>query len=888
MDKMDRRRPNQSSPWRVILLLLVVPAVVVLSIYLVVPEQGLDQEGAIGILLLLAVAIPTLWQLAAQQLHLARDRGDVRLALEQSGDAVIITDAKGCVEFLSPLAEKLTGWTSPEARGRAIREILNLRNARTHAPLPDPIGLALAQRWSSGASEPVLLVRRDGRELPIEESAAPILDRKDQLSGAVMVFRDMTEQHVREERALFTGGPAVMFRWRAAERWPVEYVSPNITSQFGYQPSDFTSGRLQYLDVIHPADLARVVAEDMQFSVGGVPNFEQYYRIRAADGSYRWVYDFTRVIRNDQGVITHYHGYLLDITKQRQSENDLRLAACVFDHNFEGIMITDAQGHIVRVNPAFTKITGYQPDEVFGQSPTILGSGRHDRQFFQAMWKSIHDRGHWRGEIWNRRRNGEIYPQWLVISVVKDPHEGVTNYVGVFTDISDYKKAEETIRHLAYHDALTNLPNRPLLVDRLEVALAHGRRDGHSLAVLFVDLDRFKAVNDTLGHAAGDMLLKLSADRLNACVREGDTVGRMGGDEFVVVLNNIGAGENAPSAAALVASKIRDAFSTPFLLEGVQTRVTSSMGIALYPHHGETAENLLRMADMAMYHAKSQGRDNYQLYRTGMTASDRRQPLLEQDLREALVRNEFRLVYQPQVDLASGVVVGVEALLRWQHPVRGVLVAAEFIPQVEEAGMIQPIGEWVIREALKVRRHWMNEGIASPDLRLALNVSARELRQGEFATAVGEALAELHLDPGILEIELTESSLLHHTEDTQRTLDMLKAAGTSVIIDDFGTGYSVFASLKRFPISAIKIAPAFVRNLPDDGSDAAIVTAIISVAESLGMRTIAEGVETEAQIAFLKSAGCNAYQGNLYSPPLPAEDMETLLRSPSVTQATQH
>jgi diguanylate cyclase (GGDEF)-like protein/PAS domain S-box-containing protein len=878
---MDFRRPRKASLWRAILLLAGVPAAVLLCFYQFMPDDGLNQSSAVALALFLAVAILMWWHFASQQIQLLRGNNVVKMALEQTGDAIIITDAKGCVEFLSPLAEKLTGWTSPEAHGRAVRDILSLRNAHTHAPLPDPIERALAQRLNPETNEPALLVRRDGRELPIEESAAPILDREDHLSGAVMVFRDMTEQHVREERALFTGGPAVMFRWRAAERWPVEYVSPNITSEFGYQPSDFTSGRLQYLDVIHPGDLARVVAEDMQFSVSGVPNFEQYYRIRTADGDYRWVYDFTRVIRNEQGVITHYHGYLLDVTEQRQSENDLRLAACVFDHNFEGIMITDAQGRIVRVNPAFTRITGYRADEVIGKSPSLLSSGRHDRQFFQMMWKSIHDRGHWRGEIWNRRSNGEIYPQWLVISVVRDPQEGVTNYVGVFTDISDYKQAAETIRRLAYHDALTNLPNRPLLIDRLKVALASARREAHSLAVLFIDLDHFKDVNDRLGHAAGDNLLRLGAERLNANVREGDTVGRMGGDEFVVVLNNVGGRDEALSSAARVAAKIHDAFSSPFTLDGVDTTVTSSIGIALFPQHGDNAEDLLRMADIAMYQAKSQGRDNFQFYRPGTDTTDRRHPLLERDLREALDRREFSLVFQPQAAFGSGAIVGVEALLRWRHPERGPLLAAEFIPQAEDTGVIQALGEWVMREALTTRRRWLDRGIGAVDLKLAINASSRQLRQSGFATTLGKVLTEVDLDPRLVEIELTESSLLHHTENTLRTLDVLRAAGTGIVIDDFGTGYSIIASLKRFPISAIKIAPAFVRNLPSDASDAAIVTAIIRAAQTLGLRTIAEGVETEAQYEFLKDAGCWAYQGNFYSQPLPAAELETLLKVPA-------
>lgn len=560
-----------------------------------------------------------------------------------------------------------------------------------------------------------------------------------------------------------------------------------------------------------------------------------------------------------------------DITEHRRAEAQLRLTAKVFESSTQGIFITDARMNIISVNRAFEEITGYSPEEVIGKTPRILSSGRYDKGFCSDMWRSITEHGHWQGEVWNRRKNGEIYPEWLTASAVKDEHGNVTHYISAFSDISQHKAAHERIEYLAHYDALTGFHNRTCLQELLAATIPHARGTQTKVAVLFLDLDRFKDINDSLGHAAGDALLVAFAERLRGCIRGEDAVIRLGGDEFVAILAEVKRNEHA----ALVAEKIIEAAAKPYLVAGQEIVETLSIGISLYPDDGGDAGTLVRNADVAMHAAKEAGRNTYQFFSPEMNQKTSMALSLESGLRKALEHGEFVLHYQPQVDILSGGIVGVEALIRWQHPEQGPISPAQFIPFAEERGLIIPIGEWVMREALRQNREWQCAGL--PAIPVAVNVSPLQFHQKAFVEKTVRLVEEAGLASRYLELEITEGVIMHSVQTTRAVLGELKAAGFQLAIDDFGTGYSSLNYLKRFPIDKLKIDQSFVQGLPADSDDAAIVSAILAMAQALRLKTIAEGVETAEQVEFLCSKGCTQAQGYYYNKPLPAEKIAGLL-----------
>ena len=572
-----------------------------------------------------------------------------------------------------------------------------------------------------------------------------------------------------------------------------------------------------------------------------------------------------------------------DISARRAAETQLRLYAEVFEHAAESIMITDAGCSIVAVNPAFTTVTGYAPDEVLGRNPRMLASGRQDAAFYRAFWQSLDAHGLWQGEIWNRRKSGEVFPEWLSVSVVRDADAGPQHYIAVFTDLSEHKAHERRIQFLAQYDPLTRLPNRVLLFERLEHALAAARRGARRCALLFLDLDRFKNVNDSLGHGIGDRLLEAVAQRLRAALRDCDTVARLGGDEFVVLLEDLPAGDGEREAA-LVAGKLLAALAQPFQIDTHELRITSSVGISLYPGHGADAETLIRSADTAMYHAKQSGRDNFQFFTEDMNARVLERLTLENGLRRALAQQGFALVWQPQLAIGDGRLIGFEALLRWPQPEgRAQVPPAQFIPVAEDCGLIGAIGDWVLDAACRQLCAWRAAGL--PGVRIAVNLSALQLRDARLADKVAAALAVCGLDGAALELEVTESALMSDPPQTAGTLARLRALGVQLAIDDFGTGYSSLAYLKQFPIDRLKIDRSFVRDLASDPNDAAIARTIITLAHSLGLRVIAEGVETPAQLGFLRGHGCDEAQGYLYAPPLSPEQAAEVLAAGRIRPA---
>ncbi|HYD62690.1 MAG TPA: EAL domain-containing protein [Noviherbaspirillum sp.] len=561
-----------------------------------------------------------------------------------------------------------------------------------------------------------------------------------------------------------------------------------------------------------------------------------------------------------------------DITRRKSAETSMRLANQAFENSLEGIAITDANGDILTVNSAFTVITGYSREEVIGRNPRLLSSGRQTREFYDEMWHSIDETGKWQGEIWNIRKNGDIYPQWLNISRVVDDLGNVSNYVGVFSDISERKSAEERILHQVYYDQLTDLPNRVLFTDRLNQVLGMARRhEGHHFAVMFLDLDRFKLVNDSMGHDAGDQLLQQAAHRLRGCVRESDTVARMGGDEFTIVLSEIASGKDAGS----VAQKIRDAFRPPFHLNGEEVFVSVSIGISVYPEDGNNIEILLKNADMAMYRAKSAGGSWFELYDEGLGTVASQRLAMETALHKALERDEMELHYQPQFDCDTGKLVGFEALLRWRHPERGLLAPDAFLGIAEETGLIVPIGDWVLHTACAQAQKWRHE---FPGHRLmAVNLSGRQFQCADLASQVSAALQHSGLPHFCLELEITETVVMQNLDASIAIMHQLAELGVQFSIDDFGTGHSSLAYLKKLPIHALKIDRTFVRDLATDQDDAAIVGAIVAMANKLGLKVVAEGIEEKSQYSLLKQYKGIVGQGYLLGRPVAADKATRLL-----------
>lgn len=555
--------------------------------------------------------------------------------------------------------------------------------------------------------------------------------------------------------------------------------------------------------------------------------------------------------------------------KQRQTEARMRLLAAALESCQDGVLVTNAQGRIVSVNRAFTHITGYQESEVLGQKPSLLRSSKHDRNFYANLWDQLTNAGSWQGEIWNRRKNGEIYAQWMSISTVRSEDDNADHYVSVFTDISHLKDTEEQLKHLAHFDLLTGLPNRSLLNARLEHALALARRQNQYLAVLFIDLDNFKHVNDALGHAAGDELLSVVTKRLARRLRQQDTLGRLGGDEFLLILESI----NTPQDAALVATDLLAVLDEPFTLaSGHMLYVRISIGISIHPDDGNSAADLIREADAAMYQAKRAGRSTYRYYTEALTAAASYRLELEARLRRAFDQDEFSLHFQPLVRIADKAVIGAEVLVRLQPPGMEPVSPATFIPLLEETGLIVRLGEWVLRKTCEQGHRWLDAGYDFGSL--AVNVSPLEIRRGDFVERLRSTLASTGFPATMLEIELTESGMMEQGEFSESFISGVRETGARLSIDDFGTGYSSLSYLRHLPVDKLKIDRSFISEIPGNAADVKLAATIIAMTRNLGIKVLAEGVETEAQLEFLREQGCDACQGYLFSRPLPAEEYE--------------
>lgn len=626
-----------------------------------------------------------------------------------------------------------------------------------------------------------------------------------------------------------------------------------------------------FVEHVHPEDRQRV-QDAVHHALTSTEPYKIDHRIINKQGMLLEVREEGEVECDANGVPIRMFGTIQDVTLYRHSEKQLALAARVFDSSIEGITITDADGVIQSVNKAFTHITGYSQEEVIGKKPSILKSDRHDQPFYQAMWSTLRETGRWEGEIWNRRKNGEVYPEHLTITAIMDEYGQLSHHVAVFHDLSEIRSYEDQIHYQAYHDVLTSLPNRLLLLDRLNVAIAHAQHSTHRVAVLCLDLDNFKHINDSLGHMAGDVLLQQVAERLKACVAADSTVARLGGDDFAILVEQ---GDDLKDVV-LMTEKILGQFIAPFNLTSYETFVTASVGITSFPDDGDDAETLLKNGELAMYRAKNEGKNRYQFYTKTMNARVVHRLSLENSLRRALERNEFRVYYQPKVSATSGEIVGMEALVRWQKKDGQLISPLDFIPLAEETGLIVPIGAYVLRQACLDTRGWLGQ---KKDLSVSVNLSARQFTQEGLVAEIVAILGETGIPAANLELEITESVVMGNEQAVIQQLHELKGIGVRLALDDFGTGYSSLQYLRKMPLDTLKIDRSFVKDLPDNAESAAIAMAIISLARALNLELVAEGVENQEQLRFLRQQDWPEMQiqGFLFSPPVPAPAFSELL-----------
>ena len=694
----------------------------------------------------------------------------------------------------------------------------------------------------------------------------------DSLSGLISI-RQLRESE--EQLRAFLENSAVI-GWLQDEEGRYVFVSDNFLKRFALT-RDAVIGKTENEIWPHALGKEALHPTTTQFDIRGNPGtqLESVKAMTNPDESISWWLSNEFAFRTSIGKRL-CGGLAVDITARQQAEQQLYVAAAAFEAQ-EGILITDANNVILRVNRSFTKITGYSAEEVIGKNPRIFKSARHDADFYAAMWKSINRTGSWDGEMWNRRKNGEICPERIIITAVKDPNGRLINYVSTITDFTMSKEAADEIKSLAFYDPLTRLPNRRLLLDRLGHALASSVASGQTGALLLIDLDNFKTVNDTLGHDIGDFLLQQLAQRLTSSIREGDTVARLGGDEFVVVLAGLSPQTmEAMTQTESIGKKIIAILNQPYQLAKHDYHSTVSIGATLFDHNQQAIDELLKQADTALYQAKKAGRSTLNFFDPQMQANITARALLESQLRKALEMQQFQLHYQIQVD-HSNRPVGAEALIRWMSPEHGLVSPAQFIALAEESGLILSIGEWVLDAACAQIKAWQQQTYTR-NLILAVNISAKQFHQVDFVAQVRAALQSHDINPAQLKLELTESVMLDNIDDTIAAMNALINIGVQLSLDDFGTGYSSLQYLKLLPLGQLKIDQSFIRDIDTDSSDKAIVRTIIAMAQSLNLSVLAEGVETEEQRQFLMESGCNNYQGSLFGWPSTIEDFEAVLQ----------
>lgn len=829
--------------------------------------------------LAVTIAVATIWVIAGfllQGQQLTRARADRRIqkrflvTFDQAAVAMAHGDLDGNMLRVNQRACELFGY-SHEAM---------LANNFLRMCCPDDLGALREQleRMRSGALREYFAERRyhrkDGTIFDAAVSVSLARGEDGDPDYLMIVIEDISsrkavqaalQQSEERFRLALEGAKEGVWDWRP--QTDESYFSPGWKAMLGYADDEIENHASAWRRVIDPEGREIFRKQFAEIRAGQRKTFEFETRMRHREGHWLDILSRGLPVFDGKGRMERVVGTDVDITLRKSHETETRLAAAVFASTHEGVVVTDRNRNIVMVNPAFEEITGYSDDNMLGKNMRMLQSGRHDRQFYDAMWSAVREHGVWRGEIWNRRKNGEIYPQWLTISVVQDGAGDIVNYVGLCSDISRLKQTEERLKFLAHHDPLTSLPNRTLLSARIELAIMGARRARTKCAVLFLDLDRFKTINDSLGHTAGDDLLIKAAERWQKTLRPKDTLARVGGDEFVVLLTDI----SDPSDAAAIAQRLIEQTANPFLLShGREAFVGLSVGVSLFPNNGNEADLLIQHADSALYLAKKSGGAALRFYSDAMTREANVRLELEAGIRRALDCKEFVLQFQPLVSLKDRKMVGVEALVRWLSP-SGLIPPDQFIARAERTGLIVPLGEWVLREACTRMKSWLDQGA---DIRsIAVNLSPVQLRRADIAERVKAILDETSLPADCLELEITESALAEQGGEVEARLRALKALGLRIAIDDFGAGHSSLFYLKSFPIDKLKLDRDFVKDIPSDPVSMEIAVAVIRLANSLKVTALAEGVETAAQADFLTASGCALAQGYLFDKPLWENDL---------------
>lgn len=802
--------------------------------------------------------------------HLFEDIGQreerFRTIVTQVPGAVFRFRPDGPIEFISKTIEKISGYPAslfmadgigtwcniicPEDRDLQKRHVFEgIRDGVPYEIEYRIIDASGTERWVSENGQPEQ--NGDGGPQWVDGIIVDISERK---RSEMRISGLLAEQSVILDNVMF----GIMF----VRQRRIISANSRCEQLFGYAPGSM-NGELTAL-IFPSGEEFRLAGEREYAQIGDGSYFNEERQYRKSDGSLFWCLVSGCALDSahpNDGSIWVY----ADITERKLDEEKLRLAARVFDNIADGVIVSNASGLIVAVNPAFTTITGFSESEALGQRPAWLRPKPVDGAY-DAVWSGLAEKGFWRGEIWNRRKNSESYLEWLTISAVRDNKGICTHHVGVFSDITLLKQSQQKLDHLAHHDPLTELPNRLLFHDRLAHAISRSSREGRQLALLFIDLDRFKNVNDTLGHHIGDELLKQVSQALASKVREGDTLARLGGDEFILLLEGV----EGQYGASVVAEKLMEVFEQPFVIAEHELFVTCSVGVSLFPADGEDLNMLIRNADVAMYQSKARGRNTYCFYAPEMTGESAERLRLESQLRRSIEKNEIFLNYQPQVDIETGLLIGVEALVRWKHPELGLVPPIKFIPLAEDCGFINQLGKWVLFEACRQMQRWQDEGFFVP--KIAVNLSVKQFERGGVVDIVSKILLETGLEPARLQLEVTES-LIMNTDDALRFINDLHLIGIALAIDDFGTGYSSLAYLKQLPVQTLKIDQSFIKDIADDPDEEAIAIIIIQLGKSLNLSVVAEGVETKEQDAFLRRQGCRLAQGYFYDRPLSAQDL---------------
>ncbi len=806
------------------------------------------------------------------EVNLRKSESQLRFITDNAPILIAQCDHEKRYKFVNQQYAQLFGLKPTDIIGKHPREILG-EEAYAHAAPYMEVALS-----GNETGYDLTLPTTSHGPVVVAVHYHPECDTEGQVIGFVAAITNITERKRAEEILRFHSKilnnlAEGIFLIRVTDE-TIVFVNPKFACMFGYDPSELLGKHVSIVNATSdksPVEVAAAIIGELEQTgwwSGEVKNIKK-------DGTIFLCHASVTVLEHPEfGLV--WASEHEDITRRKQIEQEQRIAAIAFQSQ-EGIMITDEIGNLIRVNEAFTRITGYTPDEVIGKNPRILTSGRQDAAFYEAMWASINRKDAWEGEIWNRRKNGEIYPEHLTITAVKDAHGIVTNFVATLFDISRSKQSEDTIKNLAFYDPLTELPNRRLLMDRLHQALAYNVHSCKQGAVMMIDLDNFKMLNDSHGHAQGDLLLKLVAQRLTSCVREGDTVARLGGDEFVVILEDLSEDlKLAAIQAGEVGQKLLTNLNHPYQLGKHEYQNTPSIGITLFNKTVQEKEELLKQADIAMYQAKRAGRNTLRFFNYEMQECIIARSELENELRVALGNGQFQLHYQIQVNNLNQP-CGAEALIRWLHPKRGLVSPALFIPLAEETGIIVTIGHWVLETACLQLKAWQQDELTR-HLILSVNVSAKQYRETEFVTQVKSAILRHDINPQLLKLELTESIMVDDIEETIRTMHKLREIGIQISLDDFGTGYSSLQYLKRLPLYQLKIDQSFVRDISIDENDIEIVRTIIGMGKAMNLNVIAEGVETEEQRVILEQCGCFAFQGYLFGRPEPIEQLEIRLK----------